>query len=53
MLVVSENPDGGINLRPLGDFPVRDYTEEDLQAFAAADELDPELAARIDARLHQ
>ncbi len=49
LLSVEAKEDGSIVLRPAP--PVREYTDEDIEMFARANEVPPELAARVRAFL--
>ncbi len=51
LLSIETNPDGSIVLRPAP--PVREYTDEDIEMFARANEVPPELAARVRAFLDE
>lgn len=44
-LSIETNPDGSIILRPAR--PVREYTDEDIEMFARADEMTPEERERF------
>ncbi len=50
-LSVEAKPDGSIVLRPYP--PVREYTDEDIEMFARANEVPPELAERVRAFLDE
>lgn len=51
LLLVETTEDGALILRPAGVYPIEIYSDERLKAFAAADEMSPELAERLEQKL--
>ena len=51
MLLVETTDEGAIMLRPAGVYPIEIYSDERIQEFLAEDEMPPELAERVEARL--
>ena len=51
MLLVETTDEGAIMLRPAGVYPFEIYSDERIQEFLAEDEMPPELAERVEARL--
>jgi hypothetical protein len=50
---VHRNERGDIVLRPIDNWPVREYTNADLEMFAREDELTPELEDRLNSLLER
>ncbi len=51
MMKVYRNERGDVVLRPIDTWPVREYSDADLEMFAQEDELTPELENRLDSLL--
>jgi AbrB family looped-hinge helix DNA binding protein len=51
LLLVETTEDGALILRPAGVYPLEIYSDERLEEFAAADEMTPELAKRLEQKL--
>ena len=51
LLLVETTEDGALILRPAGVYPIEIYSDERLEEFAAADEMNPELAKRLEHKL--
>lgn len=49
ILSVRLDEEGNAVLRPIAPVPARDYSESDLEVFAAEDEVTPDFEARLDA----
>ncbi|MGH3144364.1 MAG: hypothetical protein ACRDTR_01020 [Rubrobacter sp.] len=53
VMEVHRNERGDVVLRPVATWPVREYTDADLEMFVEEDELTPELEARLNSLLER
>lgn len=53
IMEVHRNERGDVVLRPIATWPVREYTDADLEMFAEQDELTPELEHRLNSLLER
>ncbi|MDZ7703621.1 MAG: AbrB/MazE/SpoVT family DNA-binding domain-containing protein [Trueperaceae bacterium] len=53
LLIVETTEDGALILRPAGVYPIEIYSDERLAEFAAADEMSPEMARRVEEKLNR
>jgi hypothetical protein len=53
VMEVHRNERGDIVLRPIDNWPIREYTNADLEMFAQEDELTPELEDRLNSLLER
>ncbi len=53
VMEVHQNERGDVVLRPVVTWPVREYTDADLEMFAEQDELTPELEDRLNSLLER